>query len=211
MRVANFNDKCINSFKMKKAGRIIFWIGVVLAVSMGAIISYDPGTFCNLDSENLPETIWSYPVLCFSVWAFSVPVGLIIAATGILMQANAKRKTVLRFGLGTLGAYVFISFINGPLPHVPILFGIGGTLILLFYFLILWKNADKFKENVFKLAGYTFLVIGFWFTCGLGSRQYQPMLGSGESPIDIMTYFVLAMFFFWLNEQKVSAPPNFYS
>ena len=89
------------------------------------------------------------------------------------------------------------------MPHVPILFGLGGTLVMSFYFLILWKNAASFKENVYKLAGYTFLITGFWFTCGFGSRQYQPLLGAGESPIDLMTFFVLAMFFFWLSESKI--------
>ena len=85
---------------------------------------------------------------------------------------------------------------------MPPLFGIGGALIMFFYFTILWKHADRFRENAYKLAGYTFLVIGFWFTCGMGSRQYQPALGAGESPIDIMTYFVLAMLFFWLSEAR---------
>ena len=187
---------------MNKIGKSIFFIGVAIAIIMGAIISYDPGFVCHLDPENLPETIWSYPALCFAFWAFSVPVGIIIAATGILIHASAKKRTILKFGLGTISAYVLISFANGPMPHIPLLFGIGGTLILLFYFLILWKNANKLKENAVKLAGYTSLIIGFWFSCGLASRQYQPALGSGESPIDIMTYFVLAMFFFWLSEKK---------
>lgn len=125
-----------------------------------------------------------------------------IAAIGILMRADASRNTLLKFGLGMIGTYLFIIFANGPMPHVPVLFGIGGALIMFFYFLILWKNATRFTENVHKLAGYTFLITGFWFTCGLGSRQYQPLLGAGESPIDIMTFFVLAMFFFWLSEAR---------
>jgi len=188
---------------MKKLGKIIYWIGVSLAVIMGAMVSYDLGAVCNLDSNNLPQTIWSYPALCFIFWAFSVPVGLIIAAIGVLIYAKAEKNTVLKFGLGTLGIFTFISFGNGPMPHIPVLFGIGGTIILFFYFLILWKNAKKLKENAYKLAGYTFLLIGFWFTCGLGSRQYQPALGAGESPIDIMAYFVLAMLFFWLGEKNI--------
>ncbi len=188
---------------MKKLGKIIYWIGVSLAVIMGAMVSYDLGAVCNLDSNNLPQTIWSYPALCFIFWAFSVPVGLIIAAIGVLIYAKAEKNTILKFGLGTLGIFTFISFGNGPMPHIPVLFGIGGTIILFFYFLILWKNAKKLKENAYKLAGYTFLLIGFWFTCGLGSRQYQPALGAGESPIDIMAYFVLAMLFFWLGEKNI--------
>jgi len=189
---------------MGKLGKIVFGIGVFLAIIMGVIVSYDPGYVCQLDVENLPTNIWSYPALCFVFWAFSVPLGFMIAATGILIHANANRSTILKFGLGIIGTYLFASFANGPMPHVPILFGIGGTLILTFYLLILWQNAAKFKDNAYKLAGYTFLITGFWFTCGLASRQYQPILGSGESPIDIMFYFVLAMLFFWLSEVRTN-------
>lgn len=187
---------------MENKGKAIFGVGIFITVFMGLFVSLDPGAVCNLDPENLPKTIWSYPALCFTAWAFSPPLGVIIAAIGILIHAEASRITILKFSLGTIGGYIFISFANGPVPHVPIVFGIGGALILSFYFFILWMNADRLKDNAFKLAGYTFLVIGFWFTCGLGSRQYQPVLGAGESPIDIMTYFVLAMFFFWLSEKR---------
>jgi len=189
---------------MKKSGKITFWIGLSISIIMGVIVSWDPGCFCNLDSNNLPQSIWSYPALCFTFWGFSVPLGLIIAATGILIISKTKKKTVLKFGLGAFGAFLLISFANGPMPHVPFLFGIGGTIILILYFLILWKNAKKFKDNVYKLGGYTSMLIGIWFTCGLGSRQYQSMLGKGESPIDIMIYFVIAMMFFWLSEKKES-------
>ena len=189
---------------MSKPGIVVFWIGILWAVIMGLIVSLDPGYVCQLDADNLPTTLWSYPALCFMSWAFSVPLGFMVAAIGILMHAGVSRKTILKFGLGIIGTYLFIVFANGPMPHVPTLFGVGGTLIMSFYFLILWKNAASFKENVYKLAGYTFLMAGFWFTCGLGSRQYQPALGAGESPIDIMTFFVLAMFFFWLSESRSS-------
>lgn len=189
---------------MKKIGKTTFWIGISIAIIMGIIVSLDPGYFCNLDKSNLPQSIWSYSALCFTFWGFSVPIGLIIAATGILIISSTNKKTVLKFGFGALGVYIFISFANGPMPHVPFLFGIGGTVLLIIYFLILWKNAKKFKDNIYKLAGYTSLLIGFWFTCGLGSRQYQSMLGSGESPIDIMIYFVLAMVFFMLSERRTN-------
>lgn len=187
---------------MKRYGKLVFFVGVAIAVIMGAIVSWDPGSFCNLDSDNPPETIWSYPVLSFIIWAYSVPLGFIISAIGILLYAKVQKSTIVKFALGMLGTYLFISTGNGPMPHVPPLFGIGGILILSFYFMILWQNASRFKEHIYQLSGYTFMVIGFWFTCGLGSRNYQPALGAGESPIDIMTYFVLAMFFFWMNERR---------
>ena len=190
-------DSTMNIF-----GKVLFGIGVSLAVIMGIIVSIDPGFVCHLDPENLPTDIWSYPALCFISWAFSVPLGFIIAGIGVLIYAGAEWRPVLKFSFGVIGAYLFISFANGQMPHMPVFFGVWGALIVLFYLLILWQNAGKFKENAYKLAGYTFLVTGFWFTCGLASRQYQPALGSGESPIDISTYFVLSMLFFWLSERR---------
>jgi len=189
---------------MNKSGTIIFFIGVIFTSLIGIIVSLDPGFVCHLDPDNLPDKIWHYPTLCFAFWAFGVPVGVIISAIGILIHIKAERKTIIKFSVGTLGSYVFICIANGPIPHVPVLFGIGGTMIMSFYFLILWRNAHRLKDNAYRLAGYTFLIIGFWFTCGLGSRQYQPALGAGQSPIDIMIFFVLAMLFFWLSERKNS-------
>jgi len=97
---------------MGKLGKIVFGIGVFLAIIMGVIVSYDPGYVCQLDVENLPTNIWSYPALCFVFWAFSVPLGFMIAATGILIHANANRSTILKFGLGIIGTYLFASYIK---------------------------------------------------------------------------------------------------
>lgn len=187
---------------MGTTGKVLFFAGIAIALFIGIIISIDIGDFCNLDKENLPTSVWDYSALCFILWGFGVPIGFILSATGILITGGAKPKKALSFGFIALLIYLFVSFANGPMPHVPFLFGIGGAILMLLYFMILWKNAKQFKTNIYKLAGYTSLVIGFWFTCGLGSRQYQPMMGQGESPIDIMLYFVLAMLFFWLSEKK---------
>jgi hypothetical protein len=55
MTVANFGVAT-----MSKPGKVVFIIGISLAVIMGIIASFDPGFVCQLDSENLPTTLWSY-------------------------------------------------------------------------------------------------------------------------------------------------------
>lgn len=50
---------------MRKPGIIVFLIGILWAVIMGLIVSLDPGYVCQLDTDNLPTTLWSYPSLCF--------------------------------------------------------------------------------------------------------------------------------------------------
>lgn len=188
---------------MEKLGKIIFFIGIALAIGMGGIASYFVSAAYRLSPEEMSQTIWAFPSFWFMLWAFAVPLGATIAGTGILMNTKAKPKNILTFGIGTLVTLVLVSYFNGPIPHIPILFGIGGTLILLFYFLIIWKKSKQFKDNVFRLTAYTFLVMGFWFTCGTTSRPYhQAITGGTESPINIMIFFVLAMLFFWLSEKN---------
>jgi len=102
---------------------------------------------------------------------------------------------------------------SGFLGHMPPLFGIGGTLILLFFFGILWFWAkermalkDSFKTAAdFKLVGYVFLLLAAWFTCGQTS---MPFLKAFEavptpSPIYIMIYWVLGWLFLFLSHYKL--------
>ncbi|MBT8477061.1 MAG: hypothetical protein KJO78_16490 [Alphaproteobacteria bacterium] len=183
-------------------GHYVYAAGVALAAFSGVLISWDPGTVCRLSSDAMPDSPFSYPALCFTFWAYSVPVGLILAATGALMLAGAGRGLTLPFLIGALATYAAIAIANDPMPHIPPLFGIGGGLILLFYFLILWVTKAEMRANPFKLIGYTFLVTGFWFACGMASRPYHDLLDSGQSPIDIMAYFVIAMGFLLLGEVR---------
>lgn len=184
---------------MMNAGSILFWSGVAISVLIGVLMTLCLGTVCNLDA-GVPKTLMSYPALCFTVWAFGPPIGLILAATGMVLQSGASRGATGLFGFGVMAAYLTIAYVNGPMPHVPPLFGIGGALILGFYFAILWMSAGNGRSNGIRIAGYTFLVIGFWFTCGLAGRPYHEVLGDGQSPIDIMVYFVLGMGFLCLDE-----------
>ena len=190
----------------RKTGMAIFITGVLLAVILGAIASYSVSTAFKLPTmEEVNQTMWRVPGFWFFLWSFAVPLGVILAGIGVLVYSEAKASTVWLFGLGTFLTLAFITFINGPLPHVPVLFGIGGTLILLFFFGILWIYAKKIttRSDYLNLTGYTFLVIGMWFACGELSRDYIEIFeGPGESPIHVMIYFVLAWLFFFLSHYQ---------
>ncbi len=193
---------------MRSAGKFVFAIGAGLAILSGLGISWDPGAVCNISAETMPLSPWSYPALCFLFWAYRVPIGVVLAGTGAIMHAGAGRGLVFSFLGGAVALYAAIAIANDPMPHVPPLFGIGGGLILLFYGLIVWTTASELRENPFKLVGYTFLVIGFWFTCGMASRPYHAFFDSGQSPIDIMTYFVIGMGALWLGEWRAHRLEN---
>ena len=191
----------------QKIGLIIFWIGIVLAIVMGGIASYSVSSaYRHLTMDQVNETIWAVPGFLFFLWAFSVPLGAILAGIGVLIYRKAKTKTVWLFGIGTFLAFMIISAIPKN-KHYPPLFGIGGTLIMLFFFGILWFWTKKNHENQtvanLQLVGYVFLLIGMWFACGALSRPYQKALeGIASSPIDVMIYFVLGWLFLFLSHYK---------
>jgi len=101
---------------------------------------------------------------------------------------------------------------SGFLDHYRSLFGIGGTIILLSFFGILWfwakgrrdLTGSAAKAADLKLAGYVFMLIAVWFTCGMGG-QLMAKAFEGEpsgTPLNIMIFFVLGWFFLFLGHYQ---------
>ena len=199
--------------KKQKIGIAIFIIGVLLMIIMSGIASWSVSpTFRNLSMEEVNKTIWVIPGFLFFLWAFSVPVGAILASIGMLIYGGVKSSRIWLIGI----AIFLVSFLIIFLPkenHYPFLFGIGGCLILLFFFGIFWlwgkkrftlKGSEKVVAD-FQLIGYVFLLIAMWFSCGALSRPHMKALADvTSSPIDIMIFFVLASLFLFLSHYKAA-------
>jgi hypothetical protein len=136
---------------------------------------------------------------------------VLVAGIGILLYSGAKGSTVWKYGIG-IALAVFIGMASGALGHIPPLFGIGGTLILLFFMGILWlwaKERMALKDSSataadLKLAGYVFMLIAAWFICGITSQPFMKVF-EGEapgSPIHIMIFLVLGWLFLFLSHYK---------
>ena len=98
------------------------------------------------------------------------------------------------------------------LGHIPPLFGLGGSLILLLFIGIVWLWA---KERMalgdtspaatdLRLVGYVFMLIVAWFVCGAAARPFLPDMKATEpiSPIYIMVLMVLGWFFLFMSHYK---------
>lgn len=119
----------------RMAGLVLFWIGVICAVAMGVFASFDVNsTFRDSTIEEVSQTIWSIPGFFFSSWAFSVPFGALLAGIGILIYSGRQKSVVWIFGLGILMMQVAVGFLLSGIAHIPLLFGIGGALLTLFFF-----------------------------------------------------------------------------
>jgi len=193
----------------QKIGMVLFWIGVLWAILGGVIGGVSASSVMNsLTMAELNQTIWAIDGPVFLLYSLSPILGALVAGIGVLLHSDAKGSTVWIFGIGIVLAVV-LAVILTQMGYFPPLFGIGGALILLSFFGILWlwaKERMALKGSFtaaadLKLFGYLFMVIAAWFTCGIGS---QPFLKSFDNegpgnPMTVMIFLVLGWFFLFLS------------
>jgi hypothetical protein len=130
----------------EKVGLILFWIAIIWAILWGVIGSlFIDSAFRNFTMAEVNQTMWAFTKPWYLIWALGgVVIGALTAGIGLLIYTGANGSTVWKYGVGSFLAY-FISMSIGMIGHFPPLFGVGGTLILLFFIGILWLWA---KERV---------------------------------------------------------------
>ena len=201
----------------KTIGLVLFWIAVVYMVLIGLLASFPVRSAYRFNTfEEVGETIWAVTSPLFGLWATAIPVGAILAGAGLLIDVRAKRSHIWLFGLGIFSV-LLIDILSRweilPEPgHSPLLFGIGGGLIMGFFLIILWYWAKKYttlrdqerSAAELQLAGYVFLIIGMWYLCGELSRPYQRALSdqSPGSPVSTIVYLILGWLFLLLSHYK---------
>jgi hypothetical protein len=193
-------------------GLVLFWIAVIWIVGWGLIGSYFvTSTSRNLTMDELNQTRWAMTGPWIITWGiFGAPVGAIVALAGMLLHSGAKGSTVLKYGLGCLLALAFSMFI-GIIGHIPPVFGLGGTLILLCFIgiLRLWAKERMALEGAttaadFRLASYVFFLMAAWFTCGIAGLPFLKAF-EGEplsTPLHVMVLFLLGWLFLFLSHYK---------
>ena len=199
--------------KKEKVGLLMFWIATIWILLWGLIGSLFVGPVLrNLTLDEVNQTMWAMNGPWFMIWGvFGVPLGAIIALIGVLLNGGAKVSTALKYGIGIF-LVLFISMMVGMIGHIPLLFGIGGTIMLLCFIGILkmWSKermALKDKSHIaldFKIASYVFFLITAWFTCGIAGVPFlKSMEGVTQgSPIHVMIFFMLGWVFLFLSHYK---------
>jgi len=198
----------------QKAGIVIFLFGVIWSLVWGLVISISCTAAINtMTLEQLNESVWSPTGPLMMLWGVGgVPLGTVIAGIGLLLYARAKGLTTLFFALGVLIA-IIVAMSSGSLEFFPFLFGIGGTVILISFFGILWFWAKRRKdmegqaakaENL-RLVSYVFFLNASWFTCGMGGQMMgKAFEGMDNSPpLHIMVFFVLGWVFLFLSHYQL--------
>jgi hypothetical protein len=198
--------------KHRKPVLTLFWIGFAIAVAFASIGSWS--LMQNLRTLTMEEnnmTIWASGGPLFLLWAFSVTVGSLLAGIGAFVYVRTKSIFSWLTGIGVLAA-VFVMVMVWNRVYNSTLFGVGGILILLSFFAILWIWMKKYsgldiQEKIagsFKLIGYIFWINTSWFLCGETAKMHLRVFeGSSQpSPIEILVFLVLGWIFVLIGDYK---------
>ncbi len=198
----------------QKVGLLLFGIAICWAVLWGVILPiFIDSAFRNLTLDELNQTVWALNKPWILIGGLGgVVIGALMAGIGVLLYTNAKGFTIWKFGIGSILTYI-ISMVVGIAGHIPPLFGMGGSLILLFFMGILWLWA---KERIklsnehaiaadLRLFGYVFFIIAAWFVCGIASHPFLKALDEvpHSTPVHIMIFMTLGWFFIFLSHYKL--------
>jgi len=198
---------------MKKAGLVLFWTAVIWTIFWGVIVTIiRKPAISSLTLDELNQTIWAiYGPVGLMYGVLSNLLGVLVAGIGILMYSGAKGLTVLKFGVITLLGFI-LALGTMMLGRIPVLFGIGGTLILLAFFGILWfwaKERMDLKDSStaatdLKLVGYVFMLMAAWWACQVTGVPYAKAAQElpQVSPIHLMIFLVLGWIFLFLSHYK---------
>jgi hypothetical protein len=212
MRNSTNYHKGENKMKKRNLALVLFWIGLLIAVAFAGIIGLSLyHNLRTLTAEELDATIWAIGEPVFMLWAFSVPLGSVLAGIGALVYAKTRPAFAWLTGIGVLGLVIVMTVIWSREYYAP-LFGIGGVLILGFFFSIVWLWMKKYAAldigektaGSFKLIGYLFWINATWFLCGETAKLHLKAFEGdpAPSPIEIMVFLVLGWFFVLLGEYK---------
>ena len=198
----------------QKVGLILFWIGAIYAFVWGVLASISVGSaFRDSTMTELSQTMWAFTGFWHLFWAFSLPSGALVAGIGIMLYSGTRGSTLWKVGIGVFLAVV-LGMVLANLGHIPPLFGVGGTLILLSFLGTLWfwakerlglEGASTTAADL-KLAAYVFFLLAAWFTCGLGGQPFARALEEVPftTPIHIMVLLVLGWLCLFLSHYKSS-------
>ena len=198
--------------KNQKLALALFWIGILIAVGFASIGTQSlMQNLRNLTIEENNLTIWADGGPLWIFWGFSVTLGSVLAGIGAFLYVKSKPAFSWLTPIGVIGV-VFAMVMVWSRVYNATLFGIGGSIILVSFFAIVWIWMKKYsrldiQEKIagsFKLVGYIFWINTSWFLCGETAKMHlKAFEGSAPpTPIEIMVFLVLGWLFVLVGNYK---------
>ena len=199
--------------KNQKLALALFWIGILIAVGFASIGTQSlMQNLRNLTIEENNLTIWADGGPLWIFWGFSITLGSVLAGIGAFLYVKSKPAFSWLTPIGVIGV-VFAMVMVWSRVYNATLFGIGGSIILVSFFAIVWIWMKKYsrldiQEKIagsFKLVGYIFWINTSWFLCGETAKMHlKAFEGSAPpTPIEIMVFLVLGWLFVLMGDYKL--------
>jgi len=198
--------------KKQKLALGLFGIGLLIAVAFASIGTWDlMHNLRTLTAKELDATIWAMGGPLFILWAFAVPLGSVLAGIGAFVYVKTKPVFSGLTAIGVLGAVIVMVMVWNRVYNAT-LFGIGGIIILVSFFAIVWIWMQKYAAldseertaGSLRLIGYIFLINASWFLCGETAKMHLKVFEGSPppSPIEIMVFLLLGWVFVLVGEYK---------
>ena len=195
----------------------LFWVGLLIAVTFAGIAGWNlTHNLRTLSAAEIETTIWNIGGPLFSLWAFSVTLGSLLAIIGAFLYVKTKPAFAWLTSIGVLSVVIAMTMVWSA-EYFPPLFGVGGILILGFFFAIVWLWMKRYARldiqgkiaGSYTLIGYLFWMNASWFLCGETAKMHlKAFAGSAPpSPIEIMVFLVLGWLFVLVGEYKLNRRP----
>jgi hypothetical protein len=205
-------DKGEREMKKQNLALVLFWIGLLIAVAFASIGTWSlMHNLRTLTAEELDATIWATGDPLMILWGLAVTLGSVLAGIGAFVYVKTKPAFPWLTAIGVLAAVILMVLVWSKVYNAT-LFGIGGILILISFFAVVWVWMKKHAgldsagktAGSFKLIGYIFWINASWFLCGETAKMHLKAFEgqSPPSPIEIMVFLVLGWLFVLIGDYK---------
>ena len=155
----------------QKIGRILLWLGIVNVLVMQALTWFQSPMQRIHAADELAGTVYAVDGALWWI-RMAAASGLTLSIMGVLLATGNKGSSFWLLGF-LPGTAISAGMFWKPSQYLPQLFGVGGTVILVSYFGILWLwtracAADEGVARIGKhvqLLGYSFLVSTAFLLC----------------------------------------------
>ncbi|HTY25162.1 MAG TPA: hypothetical protein VMC85_18670 [Desulfomonilaceae bacterium] len=161
--------------KTKRLGALIAGVGALYLIIVAWIASwwYVPA-YLTLGPQTILEQASYGGKAFFVLWAISGVLGALLVAIGAAVYSAIDRFRLLILSASSTLLLVWLAIWSASSPY-PVVFGIGGGLILLCFFAscLAWArtrcqlNGSMKTAADLRLAGYVCFFLAAWGLCGL--------------------------------------------
>lgn len=134
----------------KKVGLGLFWVGVIYMISASWLAMWWIATIWrDTPADQFTGTIWAFSGPVFMTIALSMPLGIFLTVVGIYLHSRSTEAKTWPFLIFVVGGVLISLSMLFPATssYYPVLFGIAGGLIYLFFFAAIWYWGKNHKHS----------------------------------------------------------------